>query len=155
MCSCHGVAETLIKVALMTNQSNQTNQLFNAQIHTFLPLCQINIQICHESYCSRADDFTPGLLGGVRVATTFLYFNVLCCSIMCLYVLSCVLLFQLPFPHKNDFQFVFTSSCLYESSCLIYVICVCLRILVSNTYVVLCFCFVLSCVPCVASFSRL
>jgi hypothetical protein len=77
------------------------------------------------------------------------YFNVLCCSIMCLYVLSCVLLFQLPFPHKNDFQFVFTSSCLYENSCLIYVICVCLRILVSNTCCVgFLFCFVLCTLCC-------
>ena len=39
-------------------------------------------------------------------------------------------------------QFVFTSSCLYEGSRLIYVICVCLRIVVSNTYcVVFLFCF--------------
>ena len=30
------------------------------------------------------------------------------------------------FPHKNDVRFVFTSSCLQEGSCLIYVICVCL-----------------------------
>jgi hypothetical protein len=34
---------------------------------------------------------------------------------------------------KNDVRFVFTPSCLLEDSCLIYVICVCLRIVVSNT----------------------
>jgi hypothetical protein len=27
-------------------------------------------------------------------------------------------------PHTNDVRFVFTSSCLWEGSCLIYVICV-------------------------------
>ena len=45
---------------------------------------------------------------------------------MCLYVLSSVLWCPLRFPHKNDVRFVFTSSCLQEDSCLIYVICVCL-----------------------------
>jgi len=40
-----------------------------------------------------------------------------------------------------------------RSSCLIYVICVCLRIVVSNTYcVVFLFCFSSSCVPYIASF---
>ena len=43
---------------------------------------------------------------------------------MCLYViLSSVVLYPLRFPHKNDVRFVFTSSWLWESSCLIYVIC--------------------------------
>jgi hypothetical protein len=66
--------------------------------------------------------------------------------IMCLYVLSFVLWLQ--FRIKNDVRFVFTSSCLWEGSCLIYVICDYLRILVSNTYcVVFLFCFTSSCVP--------
>ena len=52
--------------------------------------------------------------------------------------------------------FVFTSSCLQEGSCLIYVMCVCLHIVVSNTYyVVFLFCFSSSCVPYFASFSGL
>ena len=42
------------------------------------------------------------------------------------------------FPHKNDVRFVFTSSCLQEDACLFYVISVCLRIVVPNTY---CVCF--------------
>ena len=43
--------------------------------------------------------------------------------------------------NKNDVLVVFTSSCLYEGSCLIYVICVCYRIVMSNTYcVVFLFC---------------
>jgi hypothetical protein len=45
-------------------------------------------------------------------------------------------------------RFVFTSSCLWEGSCLIYIICVCLRIVVSNTYCVeFLFCLSSSCVP--------
>ena len=43
---------------------------------------------------------------------------------------------------KDDVQFFFTSSCLQEGMCLIYIICVCLCIVVSNTYcavVLLCF----------------
>jgi hypothetical protein len=45
-------------------------------------------------------------------------------------------------------RFVFTSSCLWEGSYLIYIICVCLRIVVSNTYCVeFLFCLSSSCVP--------
>ena len=65
----------------------------------------------------------PVFFGRVRVAhiLNFLY-----------YVLSSVVCCRLRFPHKNDVRFVFTSSCLQEGSYLIYVICVCLRIVVSN-----------------------
>ena len=42
----------------------------------------------------------------------------------------------LRFPNKNDIRFVFSSSCLQERACLVYVICVCLRIVVSNPYCV-------------------
>jgi hypothetical protein len=53
-----------------------------------------------------------------------------------------VLWCPLRFPHRNDVRFAFTSNCLCERSCIIYVICVCLRITVSNTYcAVLCFLF--------------
>ena len=81
-------------------------------------------------------------------------FSVFCCPIKCLYVLSSVLPCPLRFPNKNDVRFVFTSSCLQESSCFIYVICVCLCIVMSNTYcVVFLFCFSSSCVHYVVSFS--
>jgi hypothetical protein len=55
-------------------------------------------------------------------------------------------------------RFVFTSSCLYEGVCPIYVICVCLHIVMSNTYcdVSLCCCLrLVSYVPNVASFSEM
>ena len=53
-------------------------------------------------------------------------------------------------------RFVGTSSCLYEGSSLAYAICVCLRIVVSNTYCTgFLFCLSSSCVPCVANFSEL
>jgi hypothetical protein len=49
--------------------------------------------------------------------------------------------------HRNNVRFVLTSSCLYECSCLTYVILVCLRIVVTNTYcVVFLLCFSSSCV---------
>jgi len=38
-------------------------------------------------------------------------------------------------------RFTFTSSCLYDGYCLIYVIYVCLCVVVSNTYYVVLFCF--------------
>jgi hypothetical protein len=54
---------------------------------------------------------------------------------MCLYVISSVLWCPLRFPHRHD-------------------VCVCLHIVVSNTYcVVFMFCFSSSCVPYAASFS--
>ena len=63
---------------------------------------------------------------------------------------------QKRFLHKNNVSFVFIPSCLQEGSCLIYVICVCLHLAVTNTYcVVFLFCFSSSCVPYVASFSGL
>ena len=59
-------------------------------------------------------------------------------------------------PHKDDVRFVFTCSCLQGASWIIYIICICLRIVVSNTYcVVFQFCLSSSCVPYVASFSGL
>ena len=89
-------------------------------------------------------------VGGVRVAHLFSF---LFCPIMCLYVLSSVLQCLLRFPHTKNDMFVFTSSCLQDGSCLIYVFCVRLHIVVSNTYfVVFLFCFSLSCVPYVARF---
>ena len=69
--------------------------------------------------------------------------------IMCLYVLSSVMWCPLLLLHRNDIRFVFTSSCLWEGSCLINVVCACLRIVVSNlTQHILClflFCFSSSC----------
>jgi hypothetical protein len=62
-------------------------------------------------------------------------FSFLFCPIMCFYVLSSVLWCPLRFPHKNDVRFVFTSSC------------VCLRIVVSNTFFVVFF-FVLCTLCC-------
>jgi hypothetical protein len=75
---------------------------------------------------------------------------------MCLFAPSVVLWCSLRFPHNNDVHFVFTSSCLLEGSCHIYVVCVCLCVVVSNTYCVVCLvCLSSSCVHYVASVSGL
>ena len=71
--------------------------------------------------------------GGVFVAHIFSF---LCSPIMCLHFLNSVLWCPLRFPHNNDVRFFFTSSCLEEGSCLIYVIYACFGIVVSNTYCV-------------------
>jgi hypothetical protein len=67
-------------------------------------------------------------------ALIFLVFFVLsiCRSLCSWFVLWCPLLFW----HRNDVRVVFASSCVWEGSCLIYVVCVCLRIVVSKTYCV-------------------
>jgi hypothetical protein len=77
----------------------------------------------------------------------------LCCTIMCLYVLSSVLWCPLRFSHENDVRFVFTSVVCRRAHVLFtFVLC----IVVSNTYcVVFLFCFSLSCVTYVASFCGL
>ena len=55
--------------------------------------------------------------------------------------------------HIFDVRFLFTSSCLQKDACLTYVIYVCLRIVVSNTYsFVFLFCFSSPCVSYVARF---
>ena len=75
---------------------------------------------------------SPPVFGGVRVAHLS---SVLCCHIMCLYVLSSVLCCWLRFPHKSNVRFVFISSCL----------------VVSNTYcVVFLFCYSSSCITYVS-----
>ena len=69
------------------------------------------------------------------------------------YVLSSMLWCPLRFQHKNNVRFVFSSSCLKEGSCLIYVTCVCLRIVMFKTYcVVFLFSLSTSCVHYVANF---
>ena len=65
-----------------------------------------------------------------------IFFSFLCCPIMCLSVLSSVLWCPLRFPYKNYVRIVFSSSCLLEYACLIYVFCVCLRMALSNTHCV-------------------
>ena len=60
----------------------------------------------------------------------------LCCPTMCLSVLSVVLWGPLRFPRGRDVRFVFVSSGLCEGSCLVFIVCVCLRVVVSNTYCV-------------------
>ena len=67
------------------------------------------------------------------------YLIVLCCPIMYLYILSSVIWCPLRSPHKSHVHFVFTYSSFQERSCLINIICVCLRFVVSNTYCVVLF----------------
>ena len=59
--------------------------------------------------------------------------------------------------HTSSFSYsTLVNQCLYEGSRLIYVICVCLRIVVSNTYCVVFLIYLSSsCVPYVSSFSGL
>ena len=91
-----------------------------------------------------ANEFTPGIIGGVRITHIFSFFVVLLCVFAVLF-LWC----PLRFPHKNHVRYVFTFGCLYKGSCLIYVVCDCLRIAVSNTYCAAIFvCLSSSCVLC-------
>ena len=100
-------------------------------------LCNISIDVPYTTaYISWAPEFPLRFL--VRsVVLIFLFF--LCCPIMCLYVLSSVMWCPLRFLNAKDVQFIFTSSCFHESSCLIHLISVCLRIVGFNTYCVVFF----------------
>jgi len=87
------------------------------------------------------------VFSGIRLACLFRF---LCCPIMCLYVLTSVLWCPLWFPQCSVRLYLL----LFVDSCLIYIICVSLRIVVSYTcYFVLLFC--LSCVVYAANISGL
>ena len=80
---------------------------------------------------------SPGTIiksGGVRLVLWAKSSPITC---MCLYVLSSVLWCPFRFPHKNG-SFL---PPVVQGSCLIYVICACLRIVLYNTY---CFGFCIS-----------
>ena len=89
-----------------------------------------------------AHELIPGFLVGF-VFLIFLVF--LCCPIRCLYILNSMLWCPLWFSYKK----IYTFSCLWKGSYLIYVICVSLRIVVSNAYCVMfLFCFSVLCTIC-------
>ena len=101
------------------------------------------------AYFSRAPAFITDLLLG----SMLLIF--LCCPFVCLYILSSVLSCALQFPHEKQLRSVFTSCCLLEGSGL-YIVCVCLLIVLSNTcWVVSLPCLISSSVSYVAGFSGL
>ena len=92
-----------------------------------------------------AHELTPGFLVGF-VFLIFLVF--LCCPIRCLYILNSMLWCPLWFSYENVL-FIYTFSCLWEGSCLIYVIWVSLCIVMSNAYcVVFLLCFSVLCTIC-------
>ena len=112
-------------------------------------MCSICIDVLYTtSYLSWG--VPPRIFGEIRIAHLVRFF--LCCPSMCLYVLSSVLGCPLRFLHAKNVQFISTSSCLHESSCLIHLVSVCLHVVLFNTY---CVVFFFVCVPYVASFSWL
>jgi hypothetical protein len=119
-----------------------------------VPIDMLNMYVKKQVLITRRKHMSsPPVFYGVRVAHLFSF---LCCHIMCLYILSSVLWYPLRFPHINDVRFVIISGCLYECACLICVVCVCWRMMVSVTYcAVFLFYFSSSCVPYVTSFSGL
>jgi hypothetical protein len=101
------------------------------------------------AYPSRAPEITPGFFGGVRVAHLF-SFSMLSYYVFTFLVPCCAV--------RYNFRLKRCSVRLYLQlfACLIDVICVCLRIVVSNTYCsVFLFCLSPSCVQFVVSFSGL
>ena len=88
----------------------------------------------------------------VRVAHRFCC---LCCPIMCLYVLSSVLFVGVLLSYLY-YLCLFAHSGVHELSCLIYVICVCLHIVLSFILVLFFVCLrPVSCMPNAAGFSGL
>ena len=77
--------------------------------------------------CSIMCLYVPSSVLCCPIMCRYVLSSVLCCSIMCLYVLSSVAWCSSRFPHKTMY------SCSQEGSCLSYVICVCLQIVMSNT----------------------
>ena len=89
---------------------------------------------------SRAPEFTPRFFGGVRI------FLVFCVVLLCVYVPSSVVWCPLRFPQIKKCPVRLYLQLFVWGSCLFNTMCMCLRIVVSNTYCVVFFC---SCLPCV------
>ena len=79
------------------------------------------------------DFFRTKFFGSVCVANRF---SILCCPIMYLSVLSFVMLCPLRFLRRKRCLVFLNVQLSVEGSCLIYVMCVCLGIVVPNTYCV-------------------
>jgi hypothetical protein len=128
--TCHNLFTSVyvIGVAYMTSIYN--NEIIIVQRHSYWIMARSGYKDMHITL--REHLSSPRFFGGIRVS--FLY-----CPIMWLYVLIYALWCLLQFPHNSDVRFVFTSGCLWEGSCLIYVIYACLRVVVSNTYCVVMF----------------
>ena len=112
--------------------------MFNISHHPFFLIFFgiINFQIFGINLCSLV--YPRFLVDSVLII--FLAFCVVffyCCFVFVLCLVCTMLPVSLDCPlliAHSVFSNVFTSSCLYEGSCLINVICICLRIVVSNTY---------------------
>jgi hypothetical protein len=87
-----------------------------------------------------------------RFTSSFLIFCVVILCVFTFLVPCCDVHYDFRW---NNVRFVFIPGCFYEFLCLMYVLCVCLRIVVSNTYCVVCFFRLVSCVRNVTSFSGL
>jgi hypothetical protein len=98
---------------------------------------------------ARAHEFTP-ICCGIRVAHRF---RLLCCPMMCIHVRWCDVSYEFRIKTMIGSSL---PPVLCRAACIVYVMYGWFRIMVSDTYcvVVLC-CFSSSCVPYVASFSRL
>ena len=107
------------------------------------------------AYPSRASEFTPGFLVGSVLLILFRFFvlsEYVSLRSEFRVVMAVTISAQKRFSVRLYLQLFVGGG----GSCLIDVICVCLRIVVSNTYcVVFLFCFSSSCVPYVASLSGL
>ena len=106
--------------------------------------CPIRFPHQQQNLCLYLTLFVVGLMSYLPYLCLFVvglmsYLPYLCLSLSHAVCSRAHVLFTL-------FVFVFTSCCLQQGSCLIYVICVCLRKVVSNTYcVVFLLCFSTSC----------
>jgi hypothetical protein len=94
---------------------------------------------CFSSFCAPCVSSFYGLSIYLVGSVLLIFLVFLCCPIMYLYILSSVIWCPLRSPHKSHVHFVFTYSSFQERSCLINIICVCLRFVVSNTYCVVLF----------------
>ena len=84
------------------------------------------------------------------------WFKFLLCPMMYLYVLNSALWNMLRFLHEKQFSVRLYPQLFPRDSRLIFVICVCVHIVVSNIYCVVCmFCFSWSCVLYITVFSGL
>ena len=140
-CSRHDITEIFLMLALSTNQSISNVEVCFVDVRHRNPPENLKRPATNQLQTYSYKVFKCSQTWGAMVEHNLSSKNTGCILVRCKSTHPLRLL------HRNNVRFVLTSSCLYECSCLTYVICVCLRIVVTNTYcVVFLLCFSSSCV---------
>jgi hypothetical protein len=107
---------------------------FPLSLSVLLP--NLTLYMSNMVYTLWTPEFTPLFFGGVRVPHIFSF---LCCSIMCLYVLSSMLWCPIRFPHKKQCLVRLYPQVVCSRANVLFMLFVFVCLVLSNTYCVVVF----------------